>query len=69
MMYYLCVKGINLLKFENDLFRKLKGRKIINDFERLMSPSNTKTRFFLTKINKNIFNQKTKSSLQLSDSI
>ena len=65
----LCVKGINLLKFEYDLFKKLKGRKIINDFERLMSPSSIKTRNFLTKIDKNIFTQKTKSSFILSDSL
>ena len=38
----LYVQGKNLLKFENNMVKKLKGRKIINDFERLMSPSNLK---------------------------
>jgi hypothetical protein len=65
----LCVTGINLLKFENDIFKKLKGRKIINDFERLMSPSKIKSRDIYSHIDKNIFMQKTKSSNQIFDSI
>ena len=65
----LCVTGINLLKFENDIFKKLKGRKIINDFERLMSPSKTKIRNIYSKIDRNIFTQNSKSSYKLSDSI
>ena len=65
----LCVNGVNLLKYENDIFKKLKGRKIINDFERLMSPSKIKSRDIYSHIDKNIFMQKTKSSNQISDSI
>ena len=33
------VNGKNLLELENNLAKRLKGRKIINDYERLMSPS------------------------------
>lgn len=57
----LCVNGVNLLKFENDIFKKLKGRKIINDFERLMTPKEIKSRNIYTKIDNKAFSQKTKS--------
>ena len=63
----LSVNGVNLLTFENDLFKKLKGRKIINDFERLMSPSSIKCKDIYSNIDKNIFNQKKKTSFQLFD--
>jgi hypothetical protein len=61
----LSVKGVNLLTFENGIFKKLKGRKIINDFERLMSPSSMKCKDIYSDIDKNIFNQKTKTCFQL----
>lgn len=63
----LSVKGVNLLKFENNIFKKLKGRKIMNDFERLMTPSSVKSKNIYSNVDKNIFTQKTKSSLKLPD--
>ena len=38
----LIVQGKNLLELENNMAKKLKGRKILNDFERLLSPSKLK---------------------------
>ena len=62
------VKGVNLLRLENDIYKKLKGRKIMNDFERIMSPLEKKCKNFLSRIDKNIFFQKTKSSFWFSNS-
>ena len=56
-----------MLEFENNIFKKLKGRKIINDFERLMSPSSIKCKNIYSNIDKNIFTQKTKSYFKLHD--
>ena len=64
----LCVKGVNLLKFENDLFKKLKGRKIINDFERLMSPSSLKDQKIYSKYDKKIYKEKNRNICQMTDS-
>ena len=50
----LYVEGKNLLKFENNMAKKLKGRKIINDFERLMSPSDLKSENYYSNLNKKI---------------
>ena len=58
----LYVEGVDLLKFENDIFKKLKGRKIMNDYERLMSPSKIKCKNIYCHIERNLFNQKTKPS-------
>ena len=63
----LSIKGVNLLKLENNIFKKLKGRKIINDFERLMSPTSVKCKDIYSNIDKNIFTQKTKSCFKLFD--
>ena len=63
----LTIKGVNLLKLENNIFKKLKGRKIINDFERLMSPTSVKCKDIYSNIDKNIFTQKTKSCFKLFD--
>jgi len=63
----LSINGVNLLTFENNIFKKLKGRKIINDFERLMSPSSIKCKNIYSKIDKNIFTEKTKSYFKLHD--
>ena len=63
----LSINGVNLLEFENNIFKKLKGRKIINDFERLMSPSSIKCKNIYSNIDKNIFTQKTKSYFKLHD--
>ena len=38
----LIVEGKNLLEFENNMAKRLKGKKILNDFERLLSPSKLK---------------------------
>ena len=38
----LIIQGKNLLELENNMAKKLKGRKILNDFERLLSPSKLK---------------------------
>ena len=38
----LIVEGKNLLQFENNMVKRLKGKKILNDFERLLSPSKLK---------------------------
>ena len=65
----LYIKGVNLLKFENDLFKKLKGRKIINDFERLMSPSSLKDRKIYSKYNKKIYKEKNRNIYQMTDSV
>ena len=62
----LYVKGKDLLKLESDVFKKLKGRKIMNDFERLMSPSNTKCKNIYSNIDRNLFNQKTKPNYLLT---
>ena len=61
------VRGVNLLRLENDIFKKLKGRKIINDFERIMSPSQKKSKNFFSGIDKNIFLHKIKSSFGFSN--
>ena len=63
----LLVRGVDLLKLENDIFKRLKGRKIINEFERLMSPSNIKCKDFCLNINRNLFNQNTKPAYNLID--
>lgn len=61
----LIVEGVDLLNFENDLFKKLKGRKIINDFERLFSPSKKKNQNIYSNIEKNIFTQKIKPAFNI----
>lgn len=61
----LIVEGVDLLQLENDLFKKLKGRKIINDFERLLSPSNLKSKNIYSNYGRNIFNQKNKPSFNI----
>ena len=38
----LFVQGKNLLEIENNMAKRLKGKKILNDFERLLSPSKLK---------------------------
>jgi hypothetical protein len=48
----LYIKGKNLLQFENNLAKKLRGRKIINDYERLMSPSKLKNEDIYSNITK-----------------
>ena len=48
----LFVEGKNLLQFENNLAKKLKGRKIINDYERLMSPTDLKNEDIYANIGK-----------------
>ena len=49
---YLYIKGKNLLQFENNLAKKLKGRKIINDYERLLSASKLKNEDIYSNITK-----------------
>lgn len=49
---YLYIKGKNLLQFENNLAKKLKGRKIINDYERLLSASKLKNEDIYSSITK-----------------
>ena len=39
----------------------------MNDFERLMTPSSVKSKNIYSNVDKNIFTQKTKSSLKLPD--
>jgi hypothetical protein len=59
------VNGVNLLKFEADIAKKLKGRKILNDYERLMSPSNFKSKEIYSDIGSGFFRVNTISSLRL----
>ena len=59
------VNGINLLKLEADNAKKLKGRKILNDYERLMSPSNFKSKEIFSDIGSCFFRENTISSLRL----
>jgi hypothetical protein len=59
------VNGINLLKLEADNAKKLKGRKILNDYERLMSPSNFKSKEIYSDIGSCFFRENTISSLRL----
>jgi hypothetical protein len=61
----LIVEGVDLLQLENDLFKKLKGRKIINDYERLLSPSNLKSQNIYSNIGKNLFNQKNRPAFNI----
>ena len=61
----LIVEGVDLLQLENDLFKQLKGRKIINDYERLLSPSNLKSQNIYSNIEKNFFNQKIRPAFNL----
>jgi len=61
----LIVEGVDLLQLENDLFKKLKGRKIITDFERIMSPSNLKSKNIYSNIERNIFNQTNKPAFNI----
>lgn len=65
----LYVNGVNLLKLENEIFKKMKGRKILNEYEKIISPSKIKTRNIYSHLDKNIFIQKTKSSYKISDSL
>ena len=65
----LYIKGVSLLKFESDLFKKLKGRKILNDFERLMSPSSLKARKIYSKYDKKIFKEKNRNIYRMTDSV
>ena len=51
---HLCIKGKNLLQLENDMAKKLKGRKIINDFEKMLSPAETKEENIYSNIGNNI---------------
>jgi hypothetical protein len=62
----LIVEGVDLLQLENDLFKKLKGRKIINDYERLLSPSNLKSQNIYSNIEKNLFNQKIRPAFNIA---
>lgn len=62
----LIVEGVDLLQLENDLFKKLKGRKIITDFERLLSPSNLKSKNIYSNIGRNIFQQKNKPAFNIT---
>ena len=60
------VNGVNLLKFEVDIAKKLKGRKILNDYERLLvSPSNFKSKEIYSDIGGRFFRENTISSLRL----
>jgi len=59
------VNGVNLLKLESDIAKKLKGRKILNDYERLMSPSNFKSKEIYSDIGTGFFRENTISSLRL----
>lgn len=61
----LYVEGVDLLKFETDIFKKLKGRKIMNDYERLMSPSKIKSKNIYCHIERNLFKEKTKPSYNI----
>ena len=49
---YLCVNGKNLLQLENEMAKKLRGRKIINDFERVLTPSKVREENFFSDVNK-----------------
>ena len=51
----LIVEGKNLLQFENNMAKKLKGRKIINDFERVLSPSKFKNEYIHSNILKKLY--------------
>ena len=59
------INGVNLLKLETDIAKKLKGRKILYDFERLMSPSNFKSKEIYSDIGSCFFRENTISSLRL----
>lgn len=51
----LIVEGKNLLQLENNVAKKLKGRKIINDFEKLMTPSDLKNENIYSNILKKMY--------------
>ena len=61
------VKGVNLLKLEADIAKKLKGRKILNDYERLMSPTNFKSKEIYSDIGSCFFRENTISSLRFNE--
>ena len=61
------IDGVNLLKLEYDISKKIKGRKILNNYERLMSPNQLKSNDIYSHIDSKIINRNTKSSLRLYD--
>lgn len=61
------VNGVNLLKFEADISKKLKGRKILNDYDRLLSPSNFKSKEIYSDIGSYFFRENTISSLRVHE--
>ena len=54
----LFINGVNLLKLESDISKKLKRKKILNNFERLISPDNLKTNDLYYHINSKMQNIK-----------
>ena len=51
----LVVEGKNLLQLENNIVKKIKGRKIINDYEKIMSPPKLKSENIYSNIFKKLF--------------
>ena len=61
------IKGVDLLKFEADIAKKLKGRKIVNDYEKMLNPSSFKSKDILSNVGSKIFRENTISSLRIND--
>ena len=61
------IKGVDLLKLEADNAKKLKGRKILYDYEKMLNPSIFKSKDILSNLGGNIFRENTISSLRIND--
>ena len=63
----LSIKGVDLLKLETENAKKLKGRKILNDYEKMLNPSSFKSKDILSNVGPKIFRENTISSLRIND--
>lgn len=61
------INGVDLLKLEADNAKKLKGRKILNDYEKMLNPSSFKSKDILSNVGPKIFRENTISSMRIND--
>ena len=61
------IKGVDLLKLEADNAKKLKGRKILNDYEKMLNPTSFKSKEILSNVGPKIFRENTISSMRIND--
>ena len=61
------IKGVDLLKLEAENAKKLKGRKILNDYEKMLNPTSFKSKDILSNVGPKIFRENTISSMRIND--